>query len=130
MAEEVRIWQVGEGDALTEVKRSKLDLEARIQKWVSKDISLLSTDLLVIARQVRTASGAEIDLLCIDSSGALVVVELKRDQTPREVTAQALDYASWVKDLQEEEIKKIAAELFKGRARNRLPVQVRHRASG
>ena len=90
----------------------------------------MSTDLLVIARQVRTASGAEIDLLCMDSSGALVVVELKRDQTPREVTAQALDYASWVKDLQEEEIKKIAAELFKGRARNRLPVQVRHRASG
>ena len=41
MAEEVRIWQVGEGDALTEVKRSKLDLEARIQKWVSKDISLV-----------------------------------------------------------------------------------------
>jgi len=32
MSEEVRIWQVDKADALTEIKRSKLDLEARIEK--------------------------------------------------------------------------------------------------
>jgi hypothetical protein len=55
-----------------------------------------------------------IDLLCIDSSGSLVIVELKRDRTPREVTAQALNYASWVKDLDAEEIDAIATRHLKG----------------
>lgn len=109
MAEEVRIWQVDEADALTEIKRSRLDREARIEKWIMSDISLLSPDLLIIGEQVKTAFGKFIDLLCIDGSGNLVIVELKRDMTPREVTAQALDYASWVKGLVKKDIDGIAA---------------------
>jgi hypothetical protein len=115
VAEEVRIWQVDKSDALTEIKRSKLDREARIEKWISSDICLISPDLLIIGEQVETASGNFIDLLCIDRSGNLVIVELKRDQTPREVTAQALDYASWVKDLDAEAIDAIAAQHLKGK---------------
>jgi len=115
MAEEIRIWQVDKTDALTEIKRSKLDREARIEKWISSDISLLSPDLLIIGEQVETASGNSIDLLCMDRSGNLVIVELKRDQTPREVTAQALDYASWVKDLDAEGIDTITARYLKGK---------------
>jgi hypothetical protein len=38
----------------------------------------------------------------------LVVVELKRDLTPREVVAQALDYASWVERLSNTHITEIA----------------------
>jgi hypothetical protein len=114
VAEEVRIWQVDKTDALTEIKRSKLDREARIEKWISSDISLLSPELLIIGEQVETASGGRIDLLCIDRSGNLVIVELKRDQTPREVTAQALDYASWVKELDAEPIEAIASQHLKG----------------
>jgi len=114
MPEEVRIWQVDKADALTEIKRSRLDLEERIEKWIISDVSLLSPDLLIIGEQVETASGNFIDLLCIDRSGNLVIVELKRDKTPREVTAQALDYASWVKDLDAEGIDAIAAQHLKG----------------
>jgi RecB family endonuclease NucS len=114
MPEVIRIWQVDKADVLTEIKRSALDLEARIEKWVSSDISLLSPDLLIIGEQVKTASGNFIDLLCIDRSGSLVIVELKRDKTPREVAAQALDYASWVKGLGIEEIDGIAALHLKG----------------
>ena len=114
VAEEVRIWQVDKADALTEIKRSKLDREARIEKWISSDVSLLSPDLLIIGEQVETASENFIDLLCIDRSGNLVIVELKRDKTPREVTAQALDYASWVKELDPEGIEAIATAYLKG----------------
>jgi hypothetical protein len=113
MAEEVRIWQVDKADALTEIKRSSLDREARIEKWILNDVSLLSPDLLIIGEQVETASGNFIDLLCIDRSGSLVIVELKRDMTPREVTAQALDYASWVKDLRADGIEEIAMRHLK-----------------
>jgi hypothetical protein len=114
MAEEVRIWQVEKTDALTEIKRSRLDREERIERWISSDISLLSPDLLIIGEQVETASGGRIDLLCMDRSGNLVIVELKRDKTPREVTAQALDYASWVKELDAEGIDAIASQHLKG----------------
>lgn len=38
-------------------------------------------------------------MLCIDAQGDLFAVELKRDRTPRDVVAQALDYGSWVTDI-------------------------------
>jgi hypothetical protein len=52
--------------------------------------------------------GGFIDILCINEAGELVIVELKRDRTPREVTAQALDYASWVAGLSNERVRSIA----------------------
>jgi len=78
-----------------------------------RDISMLDPGLLVIGREVETDFGDFIDLLCIDAAGDLVVVELKRDKTPREITAQALDYGSWVVDLSNERVTSIA-ELYLG----------------
>jgi hypothetical protein len=75
---------------------------------LESDISMLSDDFLVIGRQVQTDFGGYIDLLCLDSRGDAVILELKRGLTPREVTAQALDYVSWVKSLSRERIIEIA----------------------
>ena len=75
---------------------------------MERDVSIISTDLLVIGRQVTTDFGGSIDLLCLDYNGDVVVVELKRDRTPREITAQALDYASWVVSLSNERVTEIA----------------------
>ncbi|MBD2060051.1 DUF91 domain-containing protein [Oculatella sp. FACHB-28] len=108
MSEEIRIWEIKPDDRLQEIQRSRLNLETRIEEWIEQDISILSEDLLIIGRQVRTSYGLLIDLLCLASNGDLVIVELKRDQTPREVTAQVLDYASWVKNLSLEQITEIA----------------------
>ena len=108
MAEEVRLWQVTDKDVLGECGRGRLDLEARLEKWIEADVSVLDPGLMVIGRQVPTASGGFIDLLCMNEGGDLVVVELKRDKTPREITAQVLDYASWVQALSSQDIKKIA----------------------
>lgn len=96
--------------------RSSLDLEARLEVWLERDISVLSPDLLVIGRQVETDFRGFIDLLCLDRSGDVVVVELKRDKTPREITAQILDYGSWVKDLSNERITSIG-DAYLGRVR-------------
>lgn len=108
MTEDVRIWEILEGDNLEEMAKSRLDLEVRLERWLERDISILSNDLLVIGRQVNTDFGGSIDLLCLDYNGDLVIVELKRDKTPREVTAQALDYASWVANLSNDKITEIA----------------------
>lgn len=108
MPEEVRLWRIEGSDNLREISRSPLDLEARLEVWIERDISVLSEGLLVIGRQVPTDFGGFIDLLCLDRAGDVVVVELKRDKTPREITAQTLDYGSWVKDLSNQRITAIA----------------------
>jgi hypothetical protein len=116
MADEARVWQINEDDSLVEMDPSTLKREERIEKWLSRDISVLDAgkpSLLVIGEQVQTDFRKRIDLLCIDQKGDLAVVELKRDRTPREVTAQALDYASWVKDLGRDRINEIAASYLK-----------------
>ena len=40
-----------------------------------------------------------IDLLGLDRQGNVVVVELKRDRTPRDAISQALEYATFAADL-------------------------------
>jgi hypothetical protein len=108
MPDEVRIWRVKEGDHLSEIEQSALDLESRLQEWLARDISILDPNLLVIGREVETDFGGYIDLLCLDAAGDVVVVELKRDKTPRDITAQALDYGSWVVDLSNDRITALA----------------------
>lgn len=105
MANDVRIWQVNTNEnTLQRLNAKRLDLESRLHDWLRNDITILADDLMVIGSEVPTAYGTSIDLLCIDPGGNLVVVELKRDRTPRDVVAQALDYASWVKGLSTGEV--------------------------
>jgi RecB family endonuclease NucS len=54
---------------------------------------------MIIGHQENTLDKGRIDLLAIAPDASLILIELKRDRTPREVVAQALDYASWVDDL-------------------------------
>lgn len=96
------------GTQLQEIPSDQISLEKRLEDWLETDISALDPNLLVIGRQVPTDFGGQIDLLCLDSAGDTVVVELKKGRTPREVTAQALDYASWAKDLSHEQISTMA----------------------
>jgi len=111
---DLRLWEIKDGSTLKEITKSKLDREERLEEWLEKDISVISDDLLVIGRQVPTDFGGAIDLLCIDRNGDTVIVELKRDKTPREIVAQVLEYASWVKDLPRDRIVEIANKYFEG----------------
>ena len=108
MPEDVRIWQILKDNQLDEVSKTKLELEKRIEQWIERDSSVLSDGVFIIGRQVPTDFGGFIDLLCLDADANCVIVELMRDKTPREITAQALDYASWVKDLSSDRITAIS----------------------
>jgi hypothetical protein len=112
MGAEVHLWAVGDDEQLSEINRAHLDLESRLQEWLARDISILDPSLLVIGREVETDFGGFIDILCVDAEGDLAIVELKRDRTPREVTAQALDYASWVTGLSNDRVTAIADEFL------------------
>jgi len=112
MPQDIKIWEIKDETDLKVVQKTPLDLEKRLEFWIAKDISIVSDDYLVIGQQIETAFGKVIDLLCLDSNGDVVILELKRDKTPRDVVAQALDYASWVNDLSQEEILSIANNYF------------------
>ena len=108
MPTEIKLWRI-EGDIPKPVSQNKLDLESRLEDWIRDDIGLVNDDLLVIGQQVPTDHTGEIDLLAMDSEANLVILELKRDRTPRDIVAQILDYASYVQKLGLSEIGEIAA---------------------
>lgn len=99
---ELGIWKMDKD--FKKIHPKSLDYEEMLEELICKDISLISDDILLIGRQVITAYGKKIDLLGINSDGELIVIELKRDRTPRDVVAQVLDYGSWVDDLSYETI--------------------------
>lgn len=101
--EKTKLWKVDKENLIL-VNSDHLDLEERIHKWIENDISIILPNAILIGSKIKTDHGKEIDLLAIDENGDLIIIELKRGLTPREVTAQALDYASWVNTLKEEDV--------------------------
>ena len=93
---------------LVPTRPKALSKESLIEDWVAKDPGLLGLDAIIIGRQVPTDHGKYIDLLAMDRTGGIVIVELKKDRTPREIVAQILDYASWVRTLTTPQIYAIA----------------------
>lgn len=96
MATEIKTWEII-GDKLKPVETTLADNERKekdhLEKWLKTNPKILGNDIQIIGEQVRTKSGP-LDYLGIDNNGNTVIIELKRDRLPREVIAQAIDYAS------------------------------------
>lgn len=106
------IWTVSSNpQALAE---TRLPSERALEDMIVAAPRILSDEWMLIGRQERTTSGP-LDLLAIAPDGGLVLIELKRDRTPREVVAQAIDYAVWVDALEPEGIAAIYARFAPGR---------------
>lgn len=84
--------------------------ELELEDVLCKNVELLDSNWLVIGRQVRTRNGKFLDLLCIDREENLIVVELKKELTPREVTAQVIEYASYMSEIKSEDLSEIYVE--------------------
>lgn len=85
---------------------STLGLKERfdIQEWIEKTPFILGEELLVIGKEVILSSGKRLDLLCIDKAAALVIIELKRDDSGSSVEWQAIKYASYCSNFLPEDI--------------------------
>ncbi len=104
----MKLWKVEQNEALKELPVSSLEKESILEDWIEKDSSILGMELLIIGRQVTTEFGGRIDLLAIDREGDIAILELKRDRTPRNIVAQVLDYASWIRRLTFKDLDEIA----------------------
>src|SRR3990167_8962014 len=96
------IWKVGAKPIL--LQEVSLGKEQQLEDMITSDLRLLSDDWMLIGRQEDTGLGGRVDLLAIAPDGSLVLIELKLNRTPREVVAQALDYAGGVEKLRAEDI--------------------------
>jgi hypothetical protein len=88
--------------------------EQQLEDMIVSTPQILSSEWMLIGRQEQTGLGGRIDLLAIAPDASLVLIELKRNRTPREIVAQALDYASWVEQLTADKIVQIHQRFSKG----------------
>lgn len=99
------IWKVGPQP--TPLGATNLANEQLLEDMIVRDPRILSGEWMFIGRQEQTGFGGRIDLLAIAPDASLILVELKRHRTPREIVAQALDYAAWVENLTADRIAQI-----------------------
>ncbi len=92
------------------VKRSFSDLKLterkHLQEWIAAEPSALGEDLLIIQKEFDGFSETKerLDLLALDKQGRLVVIENKLDDSGKDVTWQAIKYASYCSSLSKQEI--------------------------
>lgn len=80
-----------------------------LQEWVANLPSALGEELLIVQKEFAGFSDTmeRLDLLALDKNGNLVVIENKLDDSGRDVTWQALKYASYCSTLTKENIRQI-----------------------
>jgi len=117
MATEIKTWEIIDGQ-LKPIDTTLADNDRKekehLEQWIKTHPQILGNNILVIGEQVQTKSGP-LDYLGIDNNGNTVIIELKRDRLPREVVAQAIDYAS---DIANWEIDKLSETCMRHTGQN------------
>ena len=72
-----------------------------LEKWIEKNPDLLGEELLIITNEYDKFDKTKerLDLLALDKEGNVVVIELKRDDSGKNVDLQALKYAAYCSTL-------------------------------
>ena len=102
-----------QSDLVEEVDFSTLGLQEPrdIQRWVADNPRILGNDLLIVTEQFSDFDRTKerLDLLAVDTSGKLVIIELKRDDSGADVHWQAIKYASYLDRATPEDIVRMLA---------------------
>ncbi len=108
------VWKVAaQPQALDEVSLAK---EQQLEEMIIADPRILSDQWMLIGRQEETGQAGRVDLLAIAPDASLVLIELKRNRTPRDVVSQAVDYASWLEKVTPDRVAAIYDRFSSGRS--------------
>lgn len=77
-----------------------------LQEWIANKPEALGEELLIIQKEFDgfNDTNERLDLLALDKDGNLVIIENKLDDTGKDVTWQAIKYASYCSTLKKENI--------------------------
>ncbi|MGO9021892.1 MAG: endonuclease NucS domain-containing protein [Syntrophobacteraceae bacterium] len=106
----IKLWKIDFGEvgkpSVSAVESSeKTETETQLENLLTCCPDLLIEGLTIIGRQTETPGGP-LDLLGVDPDGRLVVFELKRGTLSRDAVAQIIDYASYLSELNQDELSK------------------------
>ena len=85
----------------TEFKNHGLLERYDLQKWIEQNPDILGEEIFIITSEYDRfdKTNERLDLLGLDKDGNLVVIELKRDDSGKNVDLQALKYAAYCSTL-------------------------------
>lgn len=113
MTDEIKIWALdgsSEANKVTELEpTNRTETEQRLEDTLVANPEMLMPGLKLVGRQTPT-TGGPLDLLGVDSSGQLVVFELKREMLTRDAITQIIDYASSLESLSDDDLAAQIAE--------------------
>lgn len=89
--------------------RFESDLEDYLVLHLPLHLANLGLDLLIIGRQVKVPPAGVIDLLGIDATGTIYIIELKVHLADPETIAQVLDYFGSIRRMTKQELKHATA---------------------
>ena len=95
---------------LTKYIKKPVNPEKELQDFIEKHPEIIGEDILILGRETKTARDKRIDLLGLNENGDVIIIETKKDKTPRDVESQILDYYRWVKDLKLEKLSEITKD--------------------
>ncbi|PIB31216.1 hypothetical protein BFP78_12385 [Gaetbulibacter sp. 5U11] len=80
-----------------------------LQEWIANNPSSLGEELLIIQKEFSgfSETNERLDLLALDKLGNVVIIENKLDDSGKDVTWQAIKYASYCASLTKQDIIKI-----------------------
>ena len=90
----------------TEFKAHKILERQHIEVWIENNPNVLGEDLLIVSSEYDKfdKTNERVDLLAIDKDGNLVVIELKRDDSGKNVDLQAIKYAAYCSTMKLDDI--------------------------
>lgn len=98
-------------EKIRQVTFSELGFKERgnLQEWLEGNPEALGEELLIIQKEFSgfIETNERLDLLALDKKGNAVIIENKLDDTGKDVTWQALKYASYCSTLTKEQIRSI-----------------------
>ena len=107
--EEIEVWTV-DGSLVTRLAKSnRMESELLLEDTLVNNPDLLMEGLTLVGRQTPT-EGGPLDLLGVDRKGRLVVFELKRGTLSRDAIAQIIDYASYLSNMELDDLTKHVSE--------------------
>jgi len=77
-----------------------------LQEWIDKNPECLGEPLLIIQKEFAgfDKTNERLDLLALDTKGNIVVIEIKRDDSGKDVTWQSIKYAAYCSTLTTDQI--------------------------
>ena len=116
----MEIYGIDDSGKVSKYKRMSVSREKEIEDFIECNPGLLEKDLMIISRQQQTSTGKIIDLMGLDKDGNVVIIEIKKDQAPRKVISQVLDYGVWAESLTYQTLNSIAKQQQKLPKHNNL----------